>query len=535
MAPLTDQFAAIAPRFSGFTSAIASSCIIYLIARSKVKLSSIYHRIMFGMSIADVIGSVAMGLTTLPMPKDWYRNEIHNTAGARLGNKQTCQAQGFFFVAGVTVMYGYNFSLCIYYACAIALRLKEIFIAKYLEPFYHLIPLAVGSTAAIIPLVADMYHPTGWEAWCTVQSTVTANDDTQHTIAIIIATLILFLLGMVIIAFIMIIWRVMATEILLKSPIYKLVRRGHLRFNEVQKSHDNTKVILFQALAYIFVFIFTLTPAILRCVCGNSKRVARLQVVLMPLQGFFNLLIFVSHKIYNYRRVHQDVSRCEVLWLLFRGSPTEPVILSRISIVQWHKREEVEYVDIEVDDDEHNVAQLSLALNVNENDNNEENDICLGNEGVEVTADQINQTIENLFSSSFLDRVKIADGAHNSSTHSDIISISSSSGGLSGLLSKLSGLISDGDDTNHEGESRTKKEVTSYDNDSSCLSYQSSGRLNVSMEGVSVYSASTQELTLTPDRSMSSNYKKSSVIVDDIEKEIYATPDSNYNLSIRNK
>jgi len=253
------------------------------------------------------------------------------------------------------------------------------------------------------------------------------------------------------------------------------------------------------------------------------------------LQGFFNLLIFVSHKIYNYRRVHQDVSRCEVLWLLFRGSPTEPVILSRISIVQWHKREEVEYVDIEVDDDEHNVEQLSFALNVNENHNNEENDICLDNEGVEVTADQINQTIENLFSSSFLDRVKIADGAHNSSTHSDIISISSSSGGLSGLLSKLSGLISDGDDTNHEGESRTKKEVTSYDNDSSCLSYQSSGRFNVSMEGVSVYSASTQELTLTPDRSMSLNYKKSSVIVDDIEKEIYATPDSNYNLSIRNK
>jgi len=177
LGPLSDHFAVIAPRFSGFTSAVASSCIIYLIARSKVKLSSIYHRIMFGMSIADVIGSVAMGLTTLPMLNDWYRNEIYNTAGARFGNKQTCQAQGFFFVAGVTVMYGYNFSLCIYYACAIALRLNENFIAKYLEPFFHLIPLALGLTSAIIPLVADMYHPTPWEAWCTV---VTSNNPHQR-------------------------------------------------------------------------------------------------------------------------------------------------------------------------------------------------------------------------------------------------------------------------------------------------------------------------------------------------------------------
>jgi hypothetical protein len=68
--PRRTSYGAIVPRMTGFLSAISSMLIMYVIVRSSRGLSTIYHRIMFGMSVFDIFTSVAMGLTTLPMPKD---------------------------------------------------------------------------------------------------------------------------------------------------------------------------------------------------------------------------------------------------------------------------------------------------------------------------------------------------------------------------------------------------------------------------------------------------------------------------------
>ena len=42
-----------------------------MILRSPTKIFSIYHRLMFGMIVADVMSSIAMGLTSIPLPKDF--------------------------------------------------------------------------------------------------------------------------------------------------------------------------------------------------------------------------------------------------------------------------------------------------------------------------------------------------------------------------------------------------------------------------------------------------------------------------------
>jgi hypothetical protein len=68
--PRRTRYGAIVPRVTGFLSAISSMLIMYVIVRSSRGLSTIYHRIMFCMSVFDIFTSVAMGLTTLPMPKD---------------------------------------------------------------------------------------------------------------------------------------------------------------------------------------------------------------------------------------------------------------------------------------------------------------------------------------------------------------------------------------------------------------------------------------------------------------------------------
>ena len=168
----TDNFAIIAPTINGSISALSSSLIIFFIARSKVRLSTIYHRIMFGMSIVNFLGALAMGLTTLPTPKDlppgW--EESDGLAGNRLGNALTCRAQGFVYIFGMVSMSIYYACISVYYTCAIAFKIKEKIIAKYIEPILHILPLGIALLLATLPLKFDWYHATAYVSWCTVCS-----------------------------------------------------------------------------------------------------------------------------------------------------------------------------------------------------------------------------------------------------------------------------------------------------------------------------------------------------------------------------
>ena len=103
----------VSPRFSGGLSAISSAFVIYLIVRSEIKLSTIYHRIVFGMCCVDIIGSLACSLASLPMPTEFPDDDWYDTwDGTRLGNTRTCEAQGFFSTFGLVTMFAYNSMLC---------------------------------------------------------------------------------------------------------------------------------------------------------------------------------------------------------------------------------------------------------------------------------------------------------------------------------------------------------------------------------------------------------------------------------------
>ena len=166
--PFLRDFGAIAPRLTGSLSAISSALIVYAILRSSTGLSSTYHRLMFGMSVFDMFGSIAMALTTLPMPREDEVIKYYNVVGTRLGTTQTCTIQGFMFWFCAQGTFLYNVTLCIYYVAAIFWRLDGLTIRKYLEPFLHLIPIGIGLGIAILPLIYDLYNPSPWAPWCSV-------------------------------------------------------------------------------------------------------------------------------------------------------------------------------------------------------------------------------------------------------------------------------------------------------------------------------------------------------------------------------
>jgi hypothetical protein len=105
--------------------------------------------------------------------------------------------------------------------------------------------------------------------------------------------------------------------------------------------HANTKAVLIQASSYILAFTLSLLPPLLMLIGVDGRfslpvttELEKISLILLPLQGFFNACIFISHKVYNFKRVHAHASICHVLSLLLTTSLHDPVFISRISIIK---------------------------------------------------------------------------------------------------------------------------------------------------------------------------------------------------------
>ena len=342
---LCSRFIAIVPRFTSGISAISSATIIFLIFQSNVKLKTIYHRLMFGMSCADICGSLAMGLTTLPMPVELPTQFPYNSTlfhGTRLGNDQTCEAQGFSVLFGATAMFAYNLTLCIYNTCVIYFGMREERIRKRIEPFLHLVPVVTGLGISIYVLVKHLIRIVPIFPWCfAIPKDIFQGNTT------VLPLLCGIWFGAVGICFILIIYRVLSRDLFTARLHRQHVRRSVFanRSEEIEHALKNTKVLTIHALAYFVSFFLTLGLVLFRVFIKITPIwLIYASMVMMPLQGFFNLLIFIGQKVYNFRRVHPDISRWDTIKILFRGTYEEPVLFLRLSLVRFdQERREVDY------------------------------------------------------------------------------------------------------------------------------------------------------------------------------------------------
>ena len=105
----------IIPHFTGAFSFIGSSSIIIMILRDRrKKLSKPYYRLLFAMCVFDIFASVALGLSTWPIPEG--SPGVYDPKGT-VG---TCSAQAFFIQANIASPV-YNFmwvfvSIILHYA-----------------------------------------------------------------------------------------------------------------------------------------------------------------------------------------------------------------------------------------------------------------------------------------------------------------------------------------------------------------------------------------------------------------------------------
>ena len=119
-------------RVVGSVSFTASGAIIYHILRSHHGLSTTYHRLVFGLCFADMLSSFAFTISSSATPK-----EMNYFIPHAIGRVWTCDAQGFLVAIGIIGGAMYNSSICLYYLAIIKYNKKDEYIQKKFEPWFH--------------------------------------------------------------------------------------------------------------------------------------------------------------------------------------------------------------------------------------------------------------------------------------------------------------------------------------------------------------------------------------------------------------
>lgn len=142
-------YARIIPRIAGLLSLLGSVLIAYDLV-SRKRLAKVHHRILFGMSLADIVSSICTVLGRIPVVRD---DEVF----PGYGNQVSCTTQGFLYQSVLAVL-SYNLCLAIYYVLLVCYNWTEPQIARF-ERAMHLCSVGVFLGSAITLASLRMFNP----------------------------------------------------------------------------------------------------------------------------------------------------------------------------------------------------------------------------------------------------------------------------------------------------------------------------------------------------------------------------------------
>lgn len=154
---------AVVPVVTGFFSLLGASCIVYIILRDPKRnqnLSKTYHRLLLGMSVADIIGSIRACTSSFVMPAgSWWMAS---------GNQGSCEFQGS--VAQLSIGAAlYSACLSIYFWLTIR-NVNKTTIARRIEPVMHGVAVLFPIVTAAFGLIQDVFNPVELGVGCWVSS-----------------------------------------------------------------------------------------------------------------------------------------------------------------------------------------------------------------------------------------------------------------------------------------------------------------------------------------------------------------------------
>ncbi|KAI2505415.1 hypothetical protein MHU86_9028 [Fragilaria crotonensis] len=291
---------------SGLASLVGSLIIIYIIWRDRQKkLKCVYHRILFALSLVDCVASLnfAFGFLLVPTGNFW---------GAQ-GNTASCETSGFlntFFVSQIP----YNFGLAIYYLLIIRYRKSQEFVARNVEPYIHFLSLSMPMGIMFWALFTETLNPLpflgGWCATakypplCDPDAGECSRGFMDKTISFVMfgGVLLPSFFGIAIIM-VMIICHV-------RGRIAAVVRyRARPRLDQTAR-HTVVQSLLYIAASLLPNAILVLNHSFNYVFPTHQHTVrfvfAFLVKLILPVQGLFNLIIYIRPRYIALRRQRGD-------------------------------------------------------------------------------------------------------------------------------------------------------------------------------------------------------------------------------------
>jgi len=316
---------------TGSISFLSSMIIISIVLRSMSGIKTTYHRIILGLSSADCLTSLAIALATIPMPKD----VIYPFEMPSYGNITTCEAQGLVYMMGNAFAFCMNGILNIYYLCTLRYNMPEKTFRCYLE-----IPLYIASFVLCVTVPSatlikeELLNPSPTDPYCVpntypLDCTKTDNPECRggggrggYNPTYLFAICSSFFT--VIITMALVVHAFYRNERRLrKAAKGNEIKEGDAKYEALKRAQETTSIITWQALMYVAAFLITWIFGFVQFVLKETENqneegfMTISRMIFQPLQGFFNLIIFVYHKVQTLRHADDDLTVAEALEKVF--------------------------------------------------------------------------------------------------------------------------------------------------------------------------------------------------------------------------
>lgn len=302
----------IVPKITAFISISGSVFIIQDVLRdTKKRNESPYHRVMVGLSIADIIFSFAWVLSSWPMPK--------GTQMFAIGSVATCDMVGFFHYLAAVSVQAYNCSLATYFFLQLKLNWTSSRM-KNAEKWFHILPWSMGIILASCGLVVRAYGPAGVTCWL-VSTFITyqgcgQSDSTEQycgrksALYLAFCILAINILAIAHIAIMMGMVYKHIVDIERQAEVYSFARFSSQKMNRMR-----SRRVMIQGILYASAIFFAHdVPLILLVSFSNGSvyfSVSMYRVVVTPLHGFINALIYSIPLIRGWIKKRTDIRKAE--------------------------------------------------------------------------------------------------------------------------------------------------------------------------------------------------------------------------------
>ena len=372
---------------SAVISTICSILLITIIRRSSIGLSTVSHRLVSAMSVADILASVAMGAATLPMPK----NMVYEFESMSIGNEFTCNVQGLLVTFGTLSAFLLNGCLAFYYMLSISYKISDAKIQKVYEPIFYTLCIMLTLPIAILCWMNRWFNPSPYKPWCVpisypwyckpnsegaAECSIRGIPSTYQMASSMFMKRYyygLYLLATLLIMYCMASMIRITCQTMENSKLKLVIRNYKAQWIAEISENSHMKMMVMQAVAYTlaafaansvsWVSWFHLAEEDM----GDNKSNLQLSTarmifqivhaVVRPSQGSLNFIVFLGQKAYDRRRIDNTLTWKQAMRTVLFDREEPHYVMNDLNMLQQDERRrkqiQEEKEDQREDDSEH--------------------------------------------------------------------------------------------------------------------------------------------------------------------------------------